>query len=555
MTKGYAGSKHLLRGLSFAALLLAGTQAVASDIADAAMNNDYDSVFSLLDNGADVNEPQVDGQTALHWAVVANETDAVRRLIEAGADVNAKNRVNATPLMLAAINGAPEIIEMLLDRGANPNERVTETNDTVLMLAARTGVPEAVELLLNYGAEVNEYESYSRTTALMWAASEGHAEVVSLLIENGADIDAHSLYIPQDNIGTYSGFQGQSPRERHDYEKGLLLPWSSGELTALVFAARQGHLDAVRVLVEAGADINARAADGQTALTLSINNGHFDISRYLIEADADVNVQDAQGFTPLYYAVEARNMEVAPGFPWMVTEDTLPLMKQLLDAGADPNLEIHSVTRARMHEGTPLVLYSTALARAAFSGDLESTKLLLEHGADPHIKSKENESVLSLAAGSGFIMGYHKWRPITERLELIKILVDDYGLDVNEYDNYGLTPLMMAANLGDVEVIKYLIEKGARLDDHDLGTKNTNGTEPLMPVDYALGIGTYRPNRTVVYNREAAEYMVALMEERGIKHTTSECTLRGFTCTQADMDAGNATPADIKRGRDYRVGL
>jgi len=554
MTKGYVNSRHLLHGVSLAAMLLAGTSAIASDIADAAMNNDYDSVFSLIDKGVDVNEPQVDGQTALHWAVVANETEVVRKLIEAGADVNAKNRVNATPLMLAAINGAPQIIEMLLDRGADPNERVTETNDTVLMLAARTGVPQAVELLLAYGAEVNDRETYTNTTALMWAASEGHTEVVSLLIDNGADMETQSLYIPQDNIGTYSGFQGQGPRQRHDYEKGPM-PWSSGELTALVFAARQGHLSTVSELIESGADINARAADGQTALTLSINNGHFDISSYLIEKGADVNVQDAQGFTPLYYAVEARNMEVAPGFPWMVTEDTLPLMRQLLEAGADPNLEIHSVTRARMHEGTPLVLYATALARAAFSGDLDSTKLLLEHGADPHIKSVENESVLAVAAGSGFIMGYHKWRPITERLEVIKLLVDEHGLDVNSYDNYGLTPLMMAANLGDVEVIKYLIDKGARLDDHDLGTKNTNGTEPLMPVDYALGIGTFRPNRTVVYNREAAEYMVALMKEKGIVHTTSECTLRGFTCTQADMDAGNASPADIKRGRDYRTGL
>ena len=547
-------SRHLMQGFPIAALLLVGTPVMAGEIADAAMNNDYDAVFSLIAQGVDVNEPQKDGQTALHWAVVANETGFVRELIAAGADVNAQNRAFATPLMLAAINGNPQVIEMLLDNGADPNERVTLTNDTVLMLAARTGVPESVELLLNYGAEVNDWETWSNTTALMWAASEGHEDVVSLLIDHGAEIDAKSLYQPKDNIATYSGFQGTAPRERLPYEQGPM-PWASGEMTALVFAAREGHLPVVRKLVEAGADINALAADGQTALTLSINNGHFDVSYYLVDQGADVNVQDAQGFTALYYAVEARNMEVAPGFPWVATEDPLPLMRELLDAGADPNLRINAVTRARMHEGTPLVLFATALSRAAFSGDIETTRLLLEYGADPQIKSVQNESALSLAAGSGFIMGYHFWRPIGERLEVIKLLVEEYGLDVNNYDNYGLTPLMMAANLGDVEVIKYLIEKGARLDDHDLGTKNTNGTEPLMPVDYALGIGTFRPNRTVVYNREAAEYMVALMEERGVKHTTSECTLRGFTCTQSDMDAGNASPADINRGRNYHTGL
>ncbi len=547
-------ARHLIQGFPIAALLLAGTPAIAGEIADAAMNNDYDAVFSLIEQGVDVNEPQKDGQTALHWAVVANETGFVRELIAAGADVNAQNRAFATPLMLAAINGNPQVIELLLDNGADPNERVTLTNDTVLMLAARTGVPESVELLLNYGAEVNDWETWSNTTALMWAASEGHEEVVSLLIDHGAEIDAKSLYQPKDNIATYSGFQGTAPRERLPYEQGPM-PWASGEMTALVFAARDGHFPVVRKLVEAGADVNALAADGQTALTLSINNGHFDVSYYLVDQGADVNVQDAQGFSALYYAVEARNMEVAPGFPWVATEDPLPLMRRLLEAGADPNLRINAVTRARMHEGTPLVLFATALTRAAFSGDIETTRLLLEYGADPHIKSVQNESALSLAAGSGFIMGYHFWRPISERLEVIKLLVEEHGLDVNNYDNYGLTPLMMAANLGDVEVIKYLIEKGARLDDHDLGTKNTNGTEPLMPVDYALGIGTFRPNRTVVYNREAAEYMVALMEERGVKHTTSECTLRGFTCTQSDMDAGNASPADINRGRNYQTGI
>lgn len=554
MATKYVNSRHLLQGISTVAMLLVGASAIASDIADAAMNNDYDSVFSLIDKGVDVNEQQIDGQTALHWAVVANETEVVQKLIEAGADVNAKNRTNATPLMLAAINGAPQIIQLLLDQGADPNERVTLTNDTVLMLAARTGVPKAVELLLDYGAEVNERETWSNSTALMWAASEGHVEVVSMLIDHGADIDAKSLYQPQDNIATYSGFQGQNPRERHPYESGPM-PWSSGELTAMLYAAREGHLPVVRQLVGSGADINVMAADGQNGISLAITNGHFDIASYLIEKGANVNQQGAQGFTPLYWAVEARNMEVAPGFPWLVTEDTLPLMRQMLEAGADPNLLVNSVTRARMQEGTPLVLYSTALARAAFSGDLESSKLLLEFGADPHIKSAENESILSLAAGSGFIMGYHKWRPITERLEVIRLLVDEYGLDVNNYDNYGLTPLMMAANLGDVEIIKYLLDKGAQLDDHDLGTKNTNGTEPLMPLDYALGIGTFRPNRTVVYNREAAEFMIAMMEEKGIKHTTSECTLRGFTCTQSDMDAGNASPADIMRGRIFHTGL
>src|SRR5690606_10744932 len=181
--------------------------------------------------------------------------------------------------------------------------------------------------------------------------------------------------------------------------------------------------------------------------------------------------------------------------------------------------------------GSPRIVFATPLMRAAFSGDLELTQLLLDYGADPFIKSSDNETVLSAAAGTGFIHGYHKARPYEERLEVIKLLVE-LGLDVNWHDDYGITPLMAAANLGDVPIIQYLIDQGADVGDYDLGKKNDGSfgasVEPLMPIDYAIGVGTFRPNNAIVFNEAAYEVIKRVMEERGIPHTTSECTLRGF---------------------------
>src|SRR5258708_39741766 len=152
------------------------------------------------------------------------------------------------------------------------------------------------------------------------------------------------------------------------------------------------------------------------------------------------------------------------------------------------------------------------------------------------------------ACGTGVINGYQKGRSAAERLEVVKLLVQ-LGEDVNAADNYGITPLMVAANLGQLPIVEYLMDQGADLAAHDLGKKNDgafgSSIEPLMPVDYAIGVGTFVPNNAIVFNEEAVKLMTRLMKEKGIKHTTSECTLRGFTCSTANVDPKTATPAQI----------
>jgi len=526
--------------------------AAASDVADAAMKGNKEAVRSLLQRKANVNAPQSDGTTALHWAVRSDDLETAELLIRAGAKVTAANRDGATPLLLAAVNGNAAMLEKLIQGGADPNVSLTKYGDTALMMAARTGKTDAIKTLLDHGAQVNTKETWGDTTALMWAVSERHPAAAKMLVEHGADVNARSKFVPST---TGRGFEGTTPVAPQPGQPAE--EHASGLLTPLMFAAREGDLESARLFVAAGADVNAIGGDGKDVLGLAIFNGSYELASFLIDNHANVNHADAQGFTPLFWAVDRRNMETPPNFPWMVTTDPLPLIKKLLDAGANPNAIVNNTPRARMRDGSPRIVFGTALMRAAFSGDVELVKLLLSRGADPHIVSRDNETSLMAACGTGFINGYSKGRSAAERLEVVKLLVQ-LGEDVNAADNYGITPLMVAANLGELPIVLYLMDQGADLAAHDLGKKNDgafgSSIEPLMPVDYAIGVGTFVPNNAVIMHEDVVKAMMQRMQEKGIKHITSECTLRGFTCSIANVDPKTATPAEIVKIRKIQTG-
>jgi ankyrin repeat protein len=516
------------------------------------MRGDRQAVRAALARKADVNAAQVDGTTALHWAVERDDIELADLLIRAGARVDARTREGVMPLQLAAVNGSAQMLDRLLKAGADPNAPLTAASDTAVMMAARTGKPDAIRVLVEGGANVNAKESWGGTTALMWAVSEGHALAAQALIAAGADVNARSNYVAAANG---RGFEGRTPVANRAEPKTE--EFASGWLTPLTLAAREGDVELARILLDAGADVNTVAGDGKTALAVAIFNGTYDVASLLVDRKADVNKADAQRFTPLFWAVDRRNMETAPNFPWMVTADPMPLIRKLLDAGANPNAIVNNTPRARMREGSPRIVFATALMRAAFAADLELVQLLLERGADPAILSRDNESMLSAAAGLAFVHGYHRGRSPEERLAVVKLFVT-LGNDVNWADDYGITPLMAAGNFGNVPIIQYLIDAGADLSAHDLGKKNDgqfgSSNEPLMPIDYAIGVGTFVPNNAVIIHQDAVDLMAKYMKERGIVHTTSECTLRGFSCSQVRVDPKVATPGEIARARTFATG-
>src|SRR2546426_6412466 len=167
-------------------LSVASLGAAVSDLADAAMKRNKEAVRFLLQRKADVNATQIDGTTALHWAVRSDDLEIADLLIRAGANVSVANREGVTPIQLAALNGNAAMIEKLIKAGANPNAPLTKFGDTALMMAARTGKTDAVKVLVDpiggkQGANVNTKETWGDTTALMWAVSERHPAVVKVL--------------------------------------------------------------------------------------------------------------------------------------------------------------------------------------------------------------------------------------------------------------------------------------------------------------------------------------------------------------------------------------
>jgi ankyrin repeat protein len=249
-------------------------------------------------------------------------------------------------------------------------------------------------------------------------------------------------------------------------------------------------------------------------------------------------------------------MEWNPGFPWVQTADPMPLIVKLLEAGAEVDAYIDNTPVSRRNfGGSPRIKFATSLMRAAYSGDVDLVRLLVEHGANPLVRNSDNETPLIAASGYGWIDGYSQGRSDEERLATMKLLVD-LGADVNWACDHGITPLMVAANFGVTDMIQYLVDEGADLAARDLGKKNDGvfggSIEPLMPIDYAIGVGTFRPNNAILHMAEATALMRRMMAERGIVHTTSECTLRAFSC--GDVDPQGATPSDIAKVRSIQVG-
>lgn len=449
---------------------------------------------ALLKQGADVNAADPDGTTPLQWAVRSDDIDTVQMLLRAGANPKPSNRYGVTPLSLAAGNGNAAIVDVLLKAGADP-AAAAPGGQTILMIAARTGNPQAIELLLARGLDVNAREAAYGETALMWAAAGNHAEAVQLLIAHGADVNARSaeLKYPQDRFGL----------------EGVLTILPRGSWTPLMYAAREGSVDAVRALAEAGADLNLTDPDGTTPLVLAIINGHFDTAALLLDKGADPNIADTAGMAALYAAVDMNTLGEVYGRPPRPSHDklsALDLIGILLRHGANPDAQLKSPALQRAHtpgEST-LAEGSTPLMRAAKNGDAPAMRLLLEHGADGAIVQKNHTTALMLAAGLGRGQGVFAKDYATDRemLEAVKLLVAR-NVDVNAVNDNGQTAMHFAVRVSD-DIVRYLAANGAKLE-----VKDKQGRTPL---DAALGMGVRGRAGGPVERREAtAELLRQLM--------------------------------------------
>ena len=526
---------RIIGGCAVLMLLSAGGVAAGrSDLVDAAMKGDKAAVRTLLEQHADVNAPQADGATALHWAVFRGDKEMVDILIRAGANVKAGNREGATPLSLASTNGDAAIIAALVNAGADPNEHLP-LEKTPLMMASRTGNVEAMSVLLDHGADVNAKETLRGTTALMWAADEGHAAAIQLLIQRGADIQARSnpaergrgpaLGKANDprkavaaqgaalaareaspDLAVLNALNGRGARGQAgaaaaaDGDQGDddapprgQQPKDGGGLTPLVYAVRSNDLESVKTLLAAGADVNQVTGYGWSPLLVATQNRYYKLGAFLLDRGADPNLANRGGWTPLYLATDNRNIE-SGDYPVRKGDmDHLDFIKLLLDRGANVNARMKDSTETRTVFTNQWLDENgaTAFLRASQSGDLTLMKLLLAHGADPQIATTLKITALQVAAGIGWVEGItYEWSD-HDTLEAVRLLLE-LGLDPNAQADTGRTALHGAAHKGRPAVVQLLVDHGARLDVRDYGNTDNRGgklaVHTWQPVDYADGL-------------------------------------------------------------------
>jgi uncharacterized protein len=537
----------------------AATDAAAQGVvADAVMNGDAATLRVLLQKKSDVNGPQVDGSTALHWAVYRDDLDAADLLIRAGANVRAATREGVTPLAMASLYGSVPMVERLLKAGADAKER-GPNGETMLMFAARNGNPGLIEILVAAGAEVNATERLRGTTALMWAVEQQHPEAVKALLAARADPGAKSgpAGLPRNYVANrvnVTAVQESQQRRRRAAEAGRtyeqqlelerrqpapaqaqappdddtevvvagLVGSGGGGLTALVLAAREGDIESARALVDAGADLNQVTEYGWTPLLTAVNNRNYELASMLIDRGADVNIANKGGWTPLYLATDNRNIE-GGDYPVPTPDrDHLDIIALLLEKGANPNARVRENTLTRtiftmqwfFEDG------ATAFARAAESSDTALMTLLLKYGADPTTPTANGDTALTLAGGIGWVEGVTYERSRQENVEAVRMLLD-LGLDPNGANIEGRTALMGAALKGRNDVVRLLVERGAKLDARDRGSRDSDKVgsaaagHTWQAIDYADGLVRAGVQGAIAHP-ETSALIRELMIERGL---------------------------------------
>jgi len=571
-------------------------QAAGSEVADAAMRGDTAALARLIRERADVNQPQVDGATALHWAIYRGDTESADLLIGAGAKVSAANRLGITPLAMAALYGDARLVDTLVKAGADA-KALGPNGETMLMLAARNGNAGVVKLLIEAGASVNATEPLRGTTALMWAVEQRNPNAVQALLDAGADPSMRSgaAGLPRNymapRVNTRAVEEAQKRRQRavaagRTYEEQLewefennidlggprnafvpdrsrstaappavtappatgtapaapattaasatppaddaevvvagLVGSGGGALTALVFAAREGDVESARKLLDAGADVNQATEYGWTPLLTAVNNRNYALATLLVERGANVNLANKGGWTPLYLATDNRNIE-GGDYPVPKADlDHLALIELLLQRGADPNARVRENTLTRTIF-TMQWFYengATPFVRAAQSSDTALMTLLLKHGADPKLVTANGDTALTAAAGIGWVDGVTYERSAAENLAAVRMLLD-LGLDPNQANNEGRSPLMGAALKGRLDVIQLLVDRGANLSAHDRGSRDTHipgatiAGFTFQAIDYAEGLVRVGV-QSAVERPEAAKLIRQLMQERNL---------------------------------------
>ena len=447
----------------------------------------------------------ISGCTALHLAARYNHADVVQVLIDAGADIEARDNSGNSPLHFACRSGSLDVVKLLVRAGAGV--RVTDNGGyTCLTIAALTGHTETVRYAVGLKEVEVDHATHNGGTALHWAAHNNHADVVQVLIDAGADIEA------RDNTG-YSPLHFACRSGSLDTVK-LLVRAGAGVragdegFTCLIHASRNGHTETVRYLVVVeGAQLDHVSDDyNHTALHGAADNYQADVVQVLIDAGADIEARDNTGCSPL---LTSSNREF----------DCDVIVKKLVEAGARVRAMntkgqtcLHlaayfgNISHVRYFVGLPEVDVNhvdtngrTALHEAAQRGCADVVQVLIDAGADIEVRDNDGCSPLLAASSTGELVSLKKLveagagvRAVdteartclhlaasSRHTETVRYLVGLPEMDVNHVDTNGRIALHEAAQRGCADMVQVLVEHGA---DTSLRTRNGNRALQLAEI-------------------------------------------------------------------------
>jgi ankyrin repeat protein len=556
----------------------------------AAYRGDAKLVARLLKAGAKPNVANHNGATPLWLAASRGDAPVIRALLKGGADANEALPLGRRPLMLAARTGNVDAVKALLEGGADVNASETERGTTALMQAADQGHAEVLKVLIQHGAAVAALSKPvmrdGRSAALGNADDPRRAvrqQAIAVLCESkkpdlaevrrqrvlligekqrtipdadlckgiekrglgfvvvagaggnaGAGVGGDvTVELDSDGTPILDAEGNPIPVPTNRNRRTAPREPDGGALTALVYAARAGSVDAARVLLEGGADVNQTTRYGWSPLLAATQNQNYQMAKFLIERGANVNLANKGGWTPLYLATDNRNIE-GGDYPTRTADmDSLAFITYLLDKGADINARVTESTETRTvftnqwlnEEG------ATAFLRASQSGDLALMKLLVSRGADPKINTKLGVTPLAVAAGIGWVESVTKEHSPAETLEAVKYLLS-LGLDPNFQADTGRVALHGAAHKGATEVVKVLIAAGAKMDVRDFGNTDNRGSPDLstrtwLPIDYADGLVRVGV-QSAIPHPETAKVLRDAMLKAGIKAPPEGRTLESL---------------------------
>ena len=396
--------------------------------------------------------------------------DVIDSLLTRDVDVNAAQLDGTTALHWVVHRDDLEMAKLLIEAGANVNV----SNDygvTPFLLACTNGNPDMVHGLLRAGADPNATRETGES-AIMTASRTGNLKAVKALLAYEPDLNRQENRRGQTAL-MWAIEQGHPQVAKLLIERGAdVNARSKNGFTPLLFAAQQNDLDSVQVLLAAGAKLDGFTPEWGSALVAAAARGHENLAIFLLEKGADPNAADDNQIAVLHYAMLQGLAHMGGVPPHMnnsahVHRPTLVnLVRVLLSKGANPNIPVGPIEfvpglpaispKLNMEGVTPLML-------SAAAADANLARILLEAGADPLLTTEKNSTALMVAAGLSFKQDRPSKQDYKSALKIAKMLIEG-GADVKAVGEHGWTALHGAAYNGADEIAQLLLENGAELD-------------------------------------------------------------------------------------------